>query len=75
MLCPAPSDPFRGQYYRTCAVLHQAFLCPALCKLFCLLAALILTKLPATKVRNSLFSEDTTATGTSIRKILHQHEE
>lgn len=33
MLCPSLSDPFEGPNYRLAAVLHQAILCPVLCKL------------------------------------------
>ncbi|KAK9869642.1 hypothetical protein WA026_003389 [Henosepilachna vigintioctopunctata] len=32
MLCPAILDPFDSQFYRICAIIHQAFLCPAMCK-------------------------------------------
>lgn len=42
MLCPAVLDPFEGPYYRIYAVLHQAFLCPALCKLFCLVSFVLM---------------------------------
>lgn len=37
MLCSAVSDPFDGPNYRLFAVLHQAILCPFLCKLFSVL--------------------------------------
>ncbi|KPJ15134.1 Transmembrane protein 164 [Papilio machaon] len=51
MLCPAILDPFDGPWYRTAAVIHQALLCPLLCKLFCLFADFCLTKFPPTKVK------------------------
>jgi len=35
MLCAAILDPFEGQNYRIWATIHQAILCPTLCKLFC----------------------------------------
>ncbi|CAG9823491.1 unnamed protein product [Phaedon cochleariae] len=57
MLCPAILDPFEGQFYRLAAVLHQAFLCPTLCKLFCLVSAFFLTKCKATKVKTTLCCE------------------
>ncbi|XP_075212040.1 transmembrane protein 164 [Lycorma delicatula] len=35
MLCPAVRDPFRGPHYRKAAVIHQAILCPLMCKTLC----------------------------------------
>ncbi|KAJ8867959.1 hypothetical protein PR048_031768 [Dryococelus australis] len=46
MLCPATSDPFHGQYYRTVAVVHQALLCPITYKLYCLAALLFAPREP-----------------------------
>ncbi|KAG5890468.1 hypothetical protein JTB14_012758 [Gonioctena quinquepunctata] len=57
MICPAIRDPFEGQCYRLAAVCHQAFLCPVLCKLFCLVAAFFLTKFRPTKVKTTLCCE------------------
>lgn len=54
MLCPAVLDPFDGPYYRIFAVFHQAILCPVLCKLFCLLSDVFLTKFELTKVKKTL---------------------
>ncbi|XP_073941742.1 transmembrane protein 164 [Choristoneura fumiferana] len=54
MICPALLDPFDGAWYRAAAVLHQALLCPLLCKGYCLLAEFCLTKFPPTKVKPQL---------------------
>lgn len=51
MLCPAILDPFDGPWFRIAAVIHQALLCPLLCKLFCLFADFCLTKFPPTRVK------------------------
>ncbi|XP_063359067.1 transmembrane protein 164 [Cydia amplana] len=54
MICPALLDPFEGPWYRVAAVLHQAALCPLLCKAYCLVADFCLTKFPPTKVKQQL---------------------
>ncbi|CAH1965620.1 unnamed protein product [Acanthoscelides obtectus] len=80
MLCPALMDPFDGQLYRVYAVVHQAVLCPSLCKLYCAVSAFFLTKFKPTKVKKTLccevftpsFNGDTQA---ELRRRLHGHEE
>lgn len=57
MLCPAVLDPFEGQLYRICAIIHQAILCPVLCKLFCCISAFFLTKFRPTKIKATLCCE------------------
>ncbi|XP_063376244.1 transmembrane protein 164 [Cydia fagiglandana] len=54
IICPALLDPFEGPWYRVAAVLHQAALCPLLCKGYCLVADFCLTKFPPTKVKQQL---------------------
>ncbi|KOC65216.1 Transmembrane protein 164 [Habropoda laboriosa] len=54
MLCAAILDPFEGQNYRLWVLVHQALLCPLLCKLFCYGSDFFLTKFPPTKVKPSL---------------------
>lgn len=54
MLCAAILDPFEGQNYRIWAIIHQAFLCPSLCKLFCYGSNFFLTKFPPTRVKQTL---------------------
>ncbi|XP_039278869.1 transmembrane protein 164 [Nilaparvata lugens] len=41
MLCPAVKDPFKGPHYRKLAVIHQAILCPLMCKSLCALSCFI----------------------------------
>lgn len=42
VLCPAVVDPFRGPYYRTFAVFHQAFCLLTLGKIYTLVINLFL---------------------------------
>ncbi|XP_018576135.1 transmembrane protein 164-like [Anoplophora glabripennis] len=76
MLCPAVLDPFDGQMYRICAVVHQAFLCPVLCKLFCAVSAFFLTKFRPTKVKTTLCCEVSAPSNNGdTLDVTHQHEE
>lgn len=34
MVCPAITDPFRGPYYRLCALIHQSLFIPLYGKLY-----------------------------------------
>ena len=63
MLCAAILDPFEGPNYRLCACLHQAFLCPALCKLYCYLFQPAQMKDAAT-----VYNDDDRTTNTSFNK-------
>ena len=46
ILCPAYVDPFRGPYYRTAAVFHQAFCLLTLGKLYTLIVKLLFKFFP-----------------------------
>ncbi|XP_046401879.1 transmembrane protein 164 [Ischnura elegans] len=41
LLCPAQQDPFRGNYYRTAALIHQSILCIIVAKLCCICASFL----------------------------------
>lgn len=75
MICPAVLDPFEGQYYRTFAVFHQAFLCPALCKLFCCICTFFLTSFKPTKIRDTLcFEAIKTVANDTAKDVTNFHE-
>lgn len=44
MICPAVRDPFRGPHYRKAAVIHQAILCPLMCKSLCAISKIFFYK-------------------------------
>ncbi|XP_072388792.1 transmembrane protein 164 [Diabrotica undecimpunctata] len=73
MLCPAILDPFDGQFYRLAAVCHQAVLCPALCKLFCLVSDFFLTKFKFTRVKSTLGCEVFATPNGDTTDVNHLH--
>ncbi|KAL3282669.1 hypothetical protein HHI36_005844 [Cryptolaemus montrouzieri] len=58
MLCPAILDPFDSQFYRTCGLFHQAFLCPAMCKFVCLTAKIFSALFESVKSKNQTTNSD-----------------
>ena len=51
VLCPAIVDPFRGPYYRTAAVFHQATCLLTLGKIYTLIIRLILSFISMVKAK------------------------
>ncbi|XP_071454248.1 transmembrane protein 164 [Hetaerina americana] len=43
LLCPAQLDPFRGNYYRTAALIHQSILCVIVAKACCICASYLIS--------------------------------